>query len=129
MTNNNLKSSLLATLFRTFLLEGVPIHHFSLLGYRKTALEVFVCLLVNFMLFLGFEKWSKNDDFFGCFFERAFWACLFVDTQSDRENAVFFETEGQSDRENTCLFTHPVFSRSDWLSRAKKGKKPSSKRL
>ena len=53
MSKNTQKSSLLASLFRAFLLEGVPIHHFSPLGYRKTVLKLLFGLLVNFGQFLA----------------------------------------------------------------------------
>ena len=48
MTPNRLKSRFLASLFWAFFFEGVPIHHFSPLGYRKTVLEVFFGRLGRF---------------------------------------------------------------------------------
>ena len=48
MFKKHAKSSLLVTLFWAFFLEGVPSHHFSPLGYRKTALEVFFSRLGRF---------------------------------------------------------------------------------
>ena len=48
LTKNHLKWGFLASLFRAFFLEGVPFHHFSPLGYRKTVLEVFFSRLGRF---------------------------------------------------------------------------------